>query len=90
VYKKSKLASARARNRPIQGPKYRRNTDDPSLSGLSPIELLRRGLDMLEQAARGAPDGGGEPKQSKRKTSQAPKRKTSGKRGQQAKKKPGT
>jgi predicted ester cyclase len=73
-----------------EGPKYRRNTDDPSLSGLSPIELLRRGLEMLEQSARDDVNDAGKPKPAKRKTSQAPKRKTSGKRGQQAKKKPGT
>jgi hypothetical protein len=37
-----------------EGPNRRPKPDDPSLSGLSPIELIRRGLEMLEQSARGA------------------------------------
>ena len=36
------------------GPKYRR---DNNISGLSPIELLRRGLEKLEEAPRAAGDG---------------------------------
>ena len=72
-----------------EGPKYRRKPDDPSLSGLSPIELLRRGLEMLEQSACDDVKVGGNPKPTKRKTKQAPKRKKSGKKGEKAKKKPG-
>jgi steroid delta-isomerase-like uncharacterized protein len=73
-----------------EGQKYRRKPDDPSLSGLSPIELLRRGLEMLEQSARDDVQVGDKPKSAKRKTKQAPKQKKSGKKGQKAKKKPAT
>jgi predicted ester cyclase len=72
-----------------EGPKYRRKPDDPSLSGLSPIELLRRGLEMLEQSARDDMIFGGKPEPGKRKTKQASKRKTSGESDQKAKRKPG-
>jgi len=71
------------------GPKYRPEPDDPSLSGLSPIELIRRGLETLEQSARDDVKVGGKPEPAKRKTKQAPKRKKSNKKGQKAKKKPG-
>jgi predicted ester cyclase len=73
-----------------EGPKYRHKPDDSSLSGLSPIELLRRGLEMLEQGARDDVIVGGKPEPAKRKTKQAPKRKKSGEKGQKAKKKPAT
>ena len=39
-------------------PKYRR---DNNISGLSPIELLRRGLEKLEEVSRDAGGGGNQP-----------------------------
>jgi steroid delta-isomerase-like uncharacterized protein len=73
-----------------EGPKYRRKPDDPCLSGLSPVEVIRRGLEMLEQSAREDVKVGGKQEPTKRKAKQAPKRKKSGKKGEKAKKKPRT
>ena len=33
-----------------EGPKYRRSTDERLLSQLSPVELIRRGLEELERS----------------------------------------
>ena len=34
-----------------EGPRYRRTTDERTLSQLSPVELIRRGLEELERSA---------------------------------------
>ena len=50
-------------------PKYQRNSNDPHPTRLSPVELIRQGLEQLEQASRDDGNGGKGSKTARRKTS---------------------